>query len=32
MPYSQTYTTDEPTREDLDGSTGPVLVEFGTAW
>ena len=26
------YTTDAPTREEVDGMTGPVVLEFGTSW
>lgn len=34
MPFAQHYLDPEqaPTREQLDQRTGPVLVEFGTAW
>ena len=26
------YTSDEPTREEIDRTSGPVLLEFGTDW
>jgi hypothetical protein len=26
------YQTPGPTREEIDGSTGPVLLDFGTDW
>jgi thioredoxin 1 len=26
------YTADSPAREDLDQSTGPILLDFGTNW
>ena len=27
-----TYEDQEPTREEIDRTQGPVLLEFGTAW
>lgn len=32
MTLSKDYTQDAPTREQLDGIQGPVVLEFGTAW
>jgi thioredoxin 1 len=32
MPYSPTAEAVEPTREELDRSQGPLLVEFGAEW
>lgn len=32
MTYLQQYTSDEPTREEVDGLSGPTLVEFGAEW
>ena len=32
MPRDYLSPDEAPTREELDAMTGPVLVEFGTAW
>lgn len=32
MPYTRDYGDREPTREEIDRSTGPVLLEFGASW
>lgn len=32
MSYIQDYTTDEPTRAQVDALSGPTLVEFGAEW
>jgi thioredoxin 1 len=32
MPYVAQYQTQEPTREEVDELSGPVLLEFGTNW
>jgi thioredoxin 1 len=32
MNYERDYSTTEPTRAEIDGLPGPVLLEFGTGW
>lgn len=32
MASKKSYSTNEPPRSELDGMTGPVVVEFGTDW
>lgn len=32
MPFERDYLAAEPTREEVDRLTGPVLVEFGAPW
>ncbi len=32
MPYQPNYSTDEPKREEIDRSTGPLIMEFGADW
>ena len=32
MPAAADYEPEEPTRESIDASQGPVLLEFGTPW
>lgn len=32
MSYLQDYTTDEPTRAEVDALSGPTVLEFGVAW
>jgi thioredoxin 1 len=32
MPYTQQYTPESLTREDVDQSDGPMVIEFGTNW
>jgi hypothetical protein len=32
MPYARDYEVTEPTREDVDRMSGPVLLEFGAPW
>jgi thioredoxin 1 len=32
MVYERDYRNTEPTREEIDGLPGPVLLEFGTGW
>ena len=32
MSYLQSYTTDEPTRVEVDALSGATLVEFGAEW
>jgi thioredoxin 1 len=32
MPLSTDYRDDEPTREQIDQSTGSLLLEFGASW
>ncbi len=32
MPYVSQYSPDAPPREDIDQSTGPMVLEFGTDW
>lgn len=32
MPYVSQYSPDAPAREDIDQSTGPLVLEFGTDW
>lgn len=29
---NQTYTSNEPTRAEVDGLQGPTVIEFGTSW
>lgn len=29
---SENYTPDAPTRDDVDGTRGPLVIEFGTNW
>ena len=32
MPFDSVYHDEEPTRADIDQSTGPLLLEFGANW
>jgi thioredoxin 1 len=32
MAYNPTYSHTEPTREEIDRTPGPLLLEFGAAW
>ncbi|MHB8866826.1 MAG: thioredoxin family protein [Pirellulaceae bacterium] len=32
MPFDSVYHEDEPTREEVDQTTGPLLLEFGASW
>jgi thioredoxin 1 len=32
MPFDSTYHEEEPTREEVDRSAGPLLLEFGANW
>lgn len=32
MSFAKNYTSDHPTREELDQVSGPLVVEFGTGW
>ena len=32
MVWQQSYAAAAPAREEIDGSSGPVVVEFGTNW
>ena len=32
MPFDSVYHDDEPTREQIDQSAGPLLLEFGADW
>lgn len=32
MSSTPRYTEDQPTREEIDATTGPVVVNFGTNW
>lgn len=32
MPFVSVYTNQEPSRAELDQSSGPILVEFGASW
>jgi thioredoxin 1 len=32
MPFDNDYGKPEPTREEIDRLSGPVLLEFGTGW
>ena len=32
MPYTATYESQEPGRDEVDRMPGPVLLEFGTGW
>lgn len=32
MPFDSTYHEDEPTREEIDQTSGPLLLEFGASW
>ena len=32
MPFDSLYHEEEPTREEIDGGSGPVLLEFGANW
>jgi len=32
MPFDATYHDEEPTREEIDQSEGPLLLEFGANW
>jgi thioredoxin 1 len=32
MPFDSVYHEDEPSREDIDRGSGPLLLEFGASW
>lgn len=32
MPFNPEYTTNEPSRTEIDQHSGPTLLEFGSAW
>ena len=32
MPLAATYLAEEPSRDEVNRLTGPVVLEFGTAW
>ena len=32
MPFDSIYHDDEPTREEIDQTQGPLLLEFGASW
>lgn len=32
MPFEPSYREDAPTREEIDQSSGPLLLEFGANW
>ena len=32
MPYDPHYRDEEPTREEVDRTQGPVVLEFGAPW
>ena len=32
MPYNPRYSETEPTRDEVNGRPGPVIVEFGAPW
>lgn len=32
MSYTREYTTNEPTRAEIDACAGPLLIEFGAPW
>lgn len=32
MPFAAYYVDDEPTRDEIDQSSGPLLLEFGASW
>ena len=32
MPFDPTYHEEEPTREEIDQTSGPVVLEFGANW
>lgn len=32
MAFASHYTADAPTREEVDQTSGPLVVEFGTGW
>jgi thioredoxin 1 len=32
MVFASAYLDDEPTREEIDRTTGPMLLEFGAGW
>jgi thioredoxin 1 len=32
MPFTTTFETTEPTREEIDTKQGPLVLEFGTPW
>lgn len=32
MAMNEQYTTNEPTREDVDALNGPTVIEFGAPW
>ena len=32
MPFVDQYRDEEPTREEIDNTTGPLLLEFGANW
>ena len=32
MPFDPTYHDDEPTREEIDQTSGPLVLEFGASW
>lgn len=32
MPFDPTYHEEEPTREAIDQTSGPVVLEFGAGW
>ena len=32
MPFDSTYRVEEPTREKIEQTSGPLLLEFGSSW
>src|SRR5688572_10166951 len=32
MPFTATYRDDEPTRDEIEQTVGPLLLEFGASW
>jgi thioredoxin 1 len=32
VPFVANYLDDEPTRDEIDRSSGPILLEFGASW
>jgi thioredoxin 1 len=32
MPFTAVYRDDEPTRDEIDQTVGPLLLEFGASW
>ncbi|WP_339806779.1 thioredoxin family protein [uncultured Marinobacter sp.] len=32
MPFVSQYSTESPTREQIDETSGPLVIEFGTGW